>query len=142
MNLTKALKAKKKLIAQIATAQQRVFQNNSYNEGVVPDYNAANEFDIWSDLTQQLVDLKTKIHLANAPIYSLLFRLSESKAFVQKLKGLNTQNGLIPARYNQPETKMIAVINNLEKDKLIAQYEEQIENLQDEIETFNAKTKI
>ena len=141
MNLTKALKKKKKIIGEVSTYQNRLFQNNVYEEGQEPPYDAKVALDKYISATNELVELKTKIHLANAPIYNLIFRLGELKSLASRLKGLNTRDGKVKG-YNQEPSIMVASIGTIQRDNMVSAYEEEIERLQEEIETFNATTMI
>lgn len=141
MNLTKALKQKKKLLANINTLYNKVVQYNLVEIGEPSTYNAKEAFDSYLSTIESLITLKTKIHLANAPIYGDIFKLSELKALVTNLKRLNTKDGKIKG-YNQEVTIMVAAINTLTRDKMIEDYEAEIDEIQEKIESFNAITKI
>lgn len=141
MNLIKALKSKKKLINDAQKAFKRVSENNTYLEDETKPYNASTEFENYLKLTDELIDLKVKIHLANAPIYSKIFRLSELKSIVSQLRYLNVRESK-SVRPDGTPIATLASINLLERDRLIDKYEAEIETLQEEIEEFNAKTKI
>lgn len=141
MNLTKALKQKKKLLANITTLYNKVVQYNLVEVGENSTYNAKEAFDSYLSTVESLITLKTKIHLANAPIYGDIFKLSELKSLVTNLRRLNTKDGKIKG-YNQEVTIMIASIDTLTRDKMIEDYEAEIDEIQEKIETFNAITKI
>lgn len=141
MNLIKALKTKKKLINETQKAFKKVNENNTYLEDETKPYNASTEFEKYLTLTNELIDLKVKIHLANAPIYPKIFRLSELKNIVSQLKYLNVRESKT-VRADGTPIVTLASINLLERDSLIEKYEAEIEQLQEEIEEFNAKTKI
>ena len=86
MNITKSLKLKKKLIKQADVAYDRFSKYNSVDITAETPYDAMTAYQEWIDLTNQLIDLKTKIHLANAPVYGKIFRMSELKSLISKLK--------------------------------------------------------
>ena len=145
MNLTKALKHKKKLVKQADEMYTRFQRYNSQNkENVDRGYDPAKAYESWLKLTNELVDLKTKIHNANAPIASKIFRLGEVKNLVSRLRNVDTKVGLVrESRYSDSEpVEYVAFMNLFTKDEIVASWEQEIETIQEEIEAFNAITKI
>ena len=141
MNLTKALKHKKKLVKQIDEMYIRFSKFNSTEKGSV-GYDAGEAFENWINLTDQLVDLKTKIHIANVGIASKIFKLGELKNMATKLRNVSTQEGTIKDRYSDNINEYTVHMNLFAKDSKIKEIEEKIENLQEEIEAYNALTMI
>jgi hypothetical protein len=144
MNLTKALKLKKKLIKQAGEAYTRFRASNSHEVGVEPTYSAEKAYTDWTSLTNELIELKAKIHQANVPIAHKIFSLGELKSMVKQLRGVDTDSGKIRKRgYGTDElVEYKAYINTIERDMLITELEGKIETLQEEIESHNALTKI
>ena len=144
MNLTKALKHKKKLVKQIDEMFIRFQKYNSQPvDQVGTGYNPEEAYTKWISLTNELVDLKTKIQNANAPIAGKIFRLGEVKNLISRIRGLDTKSGTVRDRYRNEETiTYVAYMDLFTKDNLIKGWEEEIEQLQEEIEAFNAITKI
>ena len=145
MNLTKALKYKKKLVKQIDETFIRFQKYNSQPiDNVGKGYNPEEAYIKWIGLTSELVELKTKIQNANAPIASKIFRLGEVKNLISRLRGVDTKNGLIK-EYRHSDAAPIEYVTYMDlfaKDIQIAAWEQEIEQLQEEIEAFNAITKI
>jgi hypothetical protein len=144
MNLTKALKHKKKLVKQIDETFVRFQKYNSQPaDNVGKGYDPAEAYTEWIDLTSELVELKTKIQNANAPIASKIFRLGEVKSLISRIRGIDTKAGVIRDRYRGEELiTYVAYMDLFTKDNLIKDWEQEIETLQEEIEAFNAITKI
>jgi hypothetical protein len=140
MNITKSLKLKKKLIKQADAAYNRFSKYNSVDVTAETPYDAMAAYQEWIDLVNQLIDLKTKIHLANAPVYSKIFRMSELKSLISLLKRVSTTAGKV--RGYGEEVVMIAAMTLVQRDELINQFETEIDQLQDELEAHNALTKI
>jgi hypothetical protein len=140
MNITKSLKLKKKLIKQADAAYNRFSKYNSVDITAETPYDAMAAYQEWIDLVNQLIDLKTKIHLANAPVYGKIFRMSELKSLISQLKRVSTTAGKVRA-YGE-EVVMIAAMTLVQRDELINQFETEIDQLQDELEAHNALTKI
>jgi hypothetical protein len=140
MNITKSLKLKKKLIKQADAAYNRFSKYNSVDITAETAYDAMAAYQEWIDLVNQLIDLKTKIHLANAPVYDKIFRMSELKSLISLLKRVSTTAGKV--RGYGEEVVMIAAMTLVQRDELINQFETEIDQLQDELEAHNALTKI
>ena len=140
MNITKSLKLKKKLIKQADAAYNRFSKYNSVDVTAETPYDAMAAYQEWIDLVNQLIDLKTKIHLANAPVYGKIFRMSELKSLISLLKRVSTTAGKV--RGYGEEVVMTAAMTLVQCDELISQFEMEIDTLQDELEAHNALTKI
>jgi len=144
MNLTKALKHKKKLVKQADEFYSRFSNYNSFEVGTTPSYNPEEMFEGWLKKTDELVSLKVKIHQANVPIAEKIFRLGEIKNVISRMRGLDTKEGKVRDRYsvNDNAIEYTSYVNLVSKDLQIKNYEEELEKLQEEIEAFNAITKI
>jgi hypothetical protein len=142
MNINKALKQKNKLVVKANDAYRRFSTYNSFEENSHIPYDARESYNQWINLTNELVELKTKIHKANLAIYDKIFRLSELKNLVSKLKNVSCNEGTSTNNYTGIQTKTKAVMSINERDELIAKFEDEIETLQDELEVHNATTKI
>ena len=70
-------------------------------------------------MTQNLIELKTKIHTASSGVRSKIFRMSELKNYVTKLKTVSTKDGLIRDRYESSILTMVAVFIENEVDALL-----------------------
>jgi hypothetical protein len=145
MNLTKALKHKKKLVKQADEAFTRFQRYNSQNkENVDKGYDPEAAYNNWIRLTNELITLKTKIHNANAPIANRIFRLGELKNLVSRLRSIDTKKGLV-REYRSVDSipvEYVAYMDLFNKDNQIFNWEQEIESIQEEIEAFNAITKI
>lgn len=144
MNLTKALKQKKKLVKQADEFYSRFTNYNSSEVGTILPYNPDEMFKRWLETTEELVNLKTKIHQANVPIAEKIFKLGEIKNIISRLRGVDTKEGKVRDRYSTNDTAIeyTVYVNLISKDLQIKKYEETLERLQEEIEAFNAITKI
>ena len=145
MTVKQALKRKKKLIEEISTAWSRVSAYNSVREGTRVPYDPIESLNNWQSLVDELVELKTKIHKANMKVYDKIFKLSELKSQAKFLKSLNCAEGPVSAsrwEASAEQVNMVAAISVLERDKIVEKIEQQIEELQEDLDAHNAKTKI
>ena len=146
MNIKKALKLKNKLVLQVSENYQKVSAYNSVEEGSKKPYNTREALEAYNSSVNELIELKTKIHRANGPVYDKIFRLSELKSMAARLKSINCQEGKVTQRSrwdaeSQP-TVMVAEIGIVERDEMVKHIETQIEEIQDILDTHNAVTEI
>lgn len=146
MTIKQALKYKNKLAQKINEAFNKVYSYNSYEFGETRPYDVKEQLTEYLKLSNELISLKDKIHQANRPVYYKIFELSELKSQVSKLKNLDCSEGKVQDRYSRihgeaPIVKS-AVISIVQKDKMIADLEERIEQLQEELDVHNATTNI
>jgi hypothetical protein len=145
MTVKQALKLKNKLVKEINEELQKAHSYNSVEVNSVRPYSSAQSLENTSRLTNELIELKTKIHLANSPVYDKIFRLSELKSLVSKIKSLNCTEGTSVDYYSRRSENppvMTAEISILERDSMVKIMEDEIESLQEELDTHNALTQI
>ena len=142
MNIKQALKEKNKLVKRNDEAWRKVQQYNSIEEGTTRAYDPLVALDEWKKGVEELVELKTKIHRANAKVYDKIFRLAELKSLVKQLRSIDCTAGKVSNyRSTEPIIK-VAAIGIVERDTMVKEYEAEIEKLQEELDAHNAKTKI
>jgi hypothetical protein len=121
----------------------KVQMYNSVEEGSARVYDVVESMRNWLTMSEELVELKTKLHLANAPVYGKIFRMSELKSQLSNLKQLDCVDGKYFDRYGRGEAIVkTAKISVLEKDQMVLKIEEEIERLQEELDEHNATTSI
>jgi hypothetical protein len=143
MKVKQALKYKKKLASKMNQEFSKVQMYNSVEEGSIRVYDVVESMRNWLTMSEELVELKTKLHLANAPVYGKIFRMSELKSQLSNLKQLDCVDGKYFDRYGRGEAIVkTAKISVLEKDQMVLKIEEEIERLQEELDEHNATTSI
>jgi hypothetical protein len=144
MNIKQALKEKNKLAKKVTDLMDRTNRNNSLDEGAVRSYDPKESLEQALQMVEDLVNLKTKMHMANAEVYDKIFRMSEYKSFVKYLKTLNCSQGtVITSRYGDSTARqMTTVITEVERDTLVEKYETIIDTIQTELDMHNATTHI
>jgi len=142
MNVSQALKQKNKLIVEIKKQYQIAQKFNSQEEGNVRRYSVQNALDKAAELTMELTDLKTKIHLANAPVYDKIFRMAELKNRIKELRKIPTDEGKVEARYSSVVSVKEVEINIAQLDEMVQFLEARIEGIQAELDVHNATTQI
>lgn len=144
ITISRALKLKNKLVSEINKEWQKISQYNSSLQGASMPYDIKASYEKWTQLKAKLVELKTKIHLANAPVYEVIFAMSEMKDSCKLLGSLGCSQGVIIDRYGRTDTPLVytAAISISENEQNIVFLEKKIEELQDVLEEHNASTKI
>jgi len=144
MNIKQALKKKNKLVGMMTEEFYKASQYNVVDEGNPRPYSATEAIGKWMELTNELIALKAAIHRANAMVYNKIFELSELKSQVKLLKGLNCSSGKVAGgRWGEGDPIIKhAEINVVEKDKMVKEIEDRIEQLQDELDQWNHDTLI
>lgn len=143
MNIKQALKNKNKLAKKIQETAQKIARYNSVDDGVVRPYDVNELLAQLQNLTEEMVELKTKIHLANRDMYSYIFRLSELKAMVKHLRIVDCTEGVNVSMSRFAESTQSvksSVINRLDMDNLIERLELEIDSIQDKLDIHNGTT--
>lgn len=144
MTIKQALKLKNKLVKEIGLETAKMYQYNSIEQGNSRPYSTKESMDKVIKLTDELIELKNKIHLANKAVYGKIFRLSELKSLVSKFKQMDCTEGKVTNGYHRSETTIIkeVEISVVEKDSIIEKIESEIETIQDELDIHNATTQL
>jgi uncharacterized alpha-E superfamily protein len=142
MNIKQALKLKNKLVAQIKEQYDIAKAHNSIEQGNPRRYSAVTAINKAEELSIELAELKTKIHLANAPVYDLIFQMSELKNQIKQLKSIPVEEGKVTERYGSVTAIKEVELNIAERDNLVKALENKIEVIQDKLDTHNAITEL
>ena len=144
MNIKQALKEKNKLAKKITDLMERTNRFNSMDQGGHRSYDPKESLQQAMEAVEELVSLKTSIHMANVSVYEKIFRMAEYKSAIKYLRSLNCTEGVIvKERYGDSTTRhMTTVISEVERDKMVEQYESMIDEIQSELDAHNATTSI
>ena len=142
MNVKQALKQKNKLFTEMKVAYGILQKFNSIEEVNPRRYSMANTLEKIKTLQAELVELKTKIHKANQPVYDKIFALAELKGMIKELKKVSTEEGKVNERYGSIISVKEVELNVTDIDSAVSILETQIEGLQNELDVHNATTQI
>lgn len=142
MNVKQALKVKNKLVTEMKAAYSILQKYNSIEEGNPRRYSMTNTLEKIKTLQAELVELKTKIHKANQPVYDKIFALAELKGMIKELKKVSTEEGKVNERYGSVASVKEVELNVTDIDSAVSILESQIEGLQNELDIHNATTNI
>lgn len=142
MTVAQALKEKNKLAVELKKQYEIAKKFNSIEVGNPRRYSVQEALDKAAELTLKLIHLKTKIHLANAPVYEDIFRMAELKGRIKELKKIPTEEGKQEGRYGSPASEKEVEINIADVDNMISSLEASIEEIQVKLDLHNATTNI
>jgi len=138
MTINEALKRKNKLVSEIDKQAAIAAKYNSMASESVRRYSAKTAVENMGNLTKELVELKTKIHIANAPMYAKIFEISEIKNLIKKLRSIPTEEGMVQHRWSDSAPTMMAVeLDVVTIDNTIEELESKIETIQNELDVWN-----
>ena len=143
MTIKQALKEKNRLIKAIDDEFKKIQAYNSIDESNTRPYSTQTSLENILVLEDALIDIKTQIHRANMGVYDKIFRLSELKSLAKKLNQIDCSEGKVVDRYSRSEAVVkTAEITVIDRDTRVKMIEEEIELLQEELDTHNATTSI
>ena len=155
INLAQALKQKKRLAGESTRLRNIVTRENSRKESTPARANVRASFDAIVATARQLAALKGAISAANAGaadvsrgIYGKLNLQAELRGLIAFVNELPTKEGEeverigFLSRDEAAKTVFVAEIKQDEVDLLKREFQQEIETLQDEIDEFNAATRI
>jgi len=140
MKIAKALKLKNKLAGDVAKLKELFAQQNSRAAKQKFDYDNREVFASLRAKIAELVRVKAAVAAANAEVYDKIFLLAELKGLVQVLKALSVKEGSHVEALNYAssmEVEYVAQFKKAEVDQLVAGFEQQIQDLQDDLDEFN-----
>ena len=144
MNIRQALKEKNKIVKEITESTRKLQTYNSVEVGNKRPYSPVTLCGEIEKLTVSLVELKSKIHRANLPVFELIFEMSELKSNAKALAKMDcTQGKSNKDRYRMDsELVMESEISIRERDEMIKDLEDRIEEIQDALDMHNTMTVI
>ena len=142
MTIAQALKEKNKRVAKIGKLWEKIQRYNSVQEGAERPYSSSELYEQVQTEINELVDLKTRIHEASAPVRKDIFALSEMKNLVQRVRSVNTTQGVYRDRYSDSSSLVIAELDIKWQDSTVEAFEEEIEKLQEKLDQFNHTVQI
>lgn len=142
MNVKQALKQKNKLVTDLKVQYQILQKFNSIEEGNPRRYSMKETLDKITKASNELVELKARIHRANQPVYDKIFALAELKGFIKELKKVPTDEGKVSERYSSNISIKEVELNIVEIETLVANLQTKIEEIQNELDIHNANTII
>ena len=144
MNIKQALKLKNKLIKSIADNTKLLQQYNTVEVGNPRPYSPTILLGSITKTTTELVELKSKLHRANAPMFEKIFEMSELKSTIKAIQKLDCTEGKSNRDRYRMESELVLTseISLVGRNEFIKKLEDRIEQIQDEMDVFNSNTEI
>lgn len=146
MNLAQALKQKNRLAGELVRQQQILQRENARRSDSVSQVDRDAVYEKILSLSDELGELKGKITQANVNIYPALERMAELKSRISFLQGLAKREGeevvFVGRDQEQVKYQWDSFINQEKCDETVAELQEQINDLQDEVDAYNATTEV
>ena len=142
MNVKQALKQKNKLVTELKAQYQILQKFNSIEEGNPRRYIMVDVLAKIESLSNELVELKARIHRVNQPVYNQIFLLAELKGRIKELKKVPTDEGKQTERYGSVQSIKVVELNIVDIENRVGELQNRIEELQNELDIHNANTII
>ena len=145
MTLAKALKHKNRVAQKITRISDDIRANNSILAINDPEVDVRTLDTMRKELTDYLVALKTAIHRASNSVRDKIFLLSELKGSIGFYNSICTQHGKRESHRFGSGDEFVehkAIIRKEAVDRIVAELEERIDTIQEQLEEFNVVTKI
>lgn len=144
MNIKQALKLKNKLIKSIGDNTKLLQQYNTVEVGNPRPYSPTILLGSITKTTTELVELKSKLHRANAPMFEKIFEMSELKSTIKAMQKLDCTEGKSNRDRYRMESELVLTseISLVDRNEFIKKLEDRIEQIQDEMDVFNSNTEI
>lgn len=145
ITLAQALKEKNRISGEIRRLWELLKEENSRREDETRSIDVRETLKTVELYTEKLVELKTKIGLANAGNLKHIYRMEECKGKLAMLAGVNTDDSPLYLHVYSNEGKLISrrvVISKREIHEMQSKLQLECNRLQDEMDAYNALTKI
>lgn len=146
MTLSQALKQKNRMAGELVRLQNIFQRENARRSDSVSAVDREKVWDNIFQVSRDLGELKGKISKANIGIYSKIERMAEYKSRIAFVNSLMKKDGEERVYIGAAQTPEVytwnSFINQETADQIISELQENINNLQDEIDIYNASTSI
>lgn len=139
-SIAKALKLKNRAVGEVNRLKVLINRENVKKEGIERKYDVSALVDEMKSKLSSLISLKTAICKANINIYQKITEMEECKSmithlstFVCDVRETYTYDGK-----EQKTVKMVPALDEVWRDKEIMSLQKRVEELQDEIDEYNA----
>jgi len=141
MNLAQALKKKNRVIQKINQLKQDVQTENSKRTDAARKIKVTELWEAVNKGINELIKLKIAIFIASTPMRENILRLGELKSKIDFIKGINTTEGKV-SQYGTEDIEYSVEYDKIFVKKEIEKCEQEIDELQEELDTFNHKTEV
>lgn len=142
VSLAKALKERSRLAGKLKRNFELINKENSMISGSQRSFDLNKLHQECLQLHNRLILIKKIIAKANAPIAEKLVEMDELKSMICYLRNVKTTIGWQQQGYSSEKVCFDAVLGSAELTAEADQLQKRAEQLQDELDDFNALTKV
>lgn len=142
VTLAKALKERSRLAGKLKRNFELINKENSMIGGSERSFDLHELHQECLQIHERLVTIKKIIAKANAPIAEKLVEMDELKSMISYLRNVNTTIGWQSQGYGAEKVCYEVILGNAELTAEADQLQKRAEHLQDELDEFNALTKV
>ena len=145
VSIAYALKEKNRVAGRLAKARQLVNRENSTDKRNPSVVDVRSVYNDSKKLRDRLVAIKTAIGVANQPIVGKIVELAEVKSEISYLNSLDVKEGVFESSVYGDKvrvTEITAVVTKKEVLDTVDALQRRADQLQDELDAFNASTKV
>ena len=145
ITLARALKEKNRLAGEISRIWGMIARENSKREDVERIVDVAEMHDKVHLYTEKLIELKTKIGIANAENLERIYRMEECKSELSHISDINTEDTpffqkITDSTYKEYKRTVVFTAQQVWEWQQCLQ--DECNRLQDEMDAFNSNTTI
>lgn len=141
ISISRALKLKNRVVKELSRLDSLIVEFNSTQEEN-REYDVRQLYPQRMGLAEKLVGLKTAISKSNTAIQQEIFELAECKAMISVLNRVNTRHGPAYEGYQGTRIMYIAQYRKEEIDAEVRRIEQEIDRIQDVLDSHNHRVKI
>lgn len=146
MNISKALKVKNRLIGEVNRLQELIKRENSRRNDNSSLVNVGETVSQLETTREKLISLKGAINKASSLLSEKLAALVETKAQINFYNSIPSREGeeltLIGSNREKLSYMWVAYLNREKLDAKVVELQKKTNDLQDEIDNFNAQTQV
>lgn len=142
VTLARALKERSRIAGKLKRNFAIINKENSVIRGNERSFDLRAIYAECLELYRKLIEIKQIIATANAPIVGKLVEMDEVKSLIAQLRSIDTTVGYVNQGYGQSNDYMEVVFSASEMTAEADKLQERAEQLQDELDAFNALTKV
>jgi cell fate (sporulation/competence/biofilm development) regulator YmcA (YheA/YmcA/DUF963 family) len=147
MNIAQALKEKNRLLKQFDKLRIQITENNRYRSDDITNRPSMQKLiSEFTNLIEKISSLRQTIAVASGPIQEKIARVGLEQQYLALLTNLDTNQ--LPEQatvaFGQPSKEIPVVVNidRAQKEEAMRLAQDHIDNLQDDIDNFNAVTQV
>jgi hypothetical protein len=139
MTIQQAIRQKKRLVNKIENELEKIFICNTLEDFATCNYSSRECLDNYMQLSEQYIALKTVILKSSIDMIETKCRIKMLKLLIKQLKNLSCAEGLWKDEFNRANQQIFkSEITDVERDKLVEKYQDEIGKLEDELDAFNS----